>query len=691
MRRILALLAAAAVLSTVVGCSPKGRGVPRRDGGADDSGGGPAAPDEDSDGCSDTWEGREEGVDSDGDGTPDYLDDDSDGDGIPDSVECNTVRSGDEPADTDGDGTHDFRDDESDGNGIPDATEGGGDADGDGDPDFRDTDNDGDRVPDTDEIGGDPSAPRDFDGDGTPDHMDIDSDGDGIGDFYESVVDTDRDGTPDRHDDDSDNDGWTDAEESGDGDPSTPPADSDDDGVPDFQDPDSDNDGLGDREEREHGTSRTSADSDGDGVTDLVEVAACAGDPECEGDALDGSSSPRTRGDFVFFEPYMMPPMPERDTLAFATDLRVADVYFLIDTTGSMGGTITNVRTSLSTAGTGIIDRVRAEIADTWFGVGGFDDYPVGGYGSAGSGDRAYYHRQDLTGDAATAQAAVNTLTTHYGADGAESGIAALWAVATGNGLPGSSGWTGDRSAGYGGFAACPAGMSVGWPCFREGAVPIVVLISDIYQHNGPGGEYAYSDGTIGGHAPTYAEAVAAATASRIRVIGVAVSGGGRSQMEQLATDTGAVDGAGAPLVSTASSGAVSDAVVNQIRTLANQTPIDISIVYEDDPSDTVETWAAFVDYIEANETGDLARGCEARPAEDTDGDGHPDTFRDVTPGSPVCFDIVVKQNDTVMPTAMPQLFMATLRVLGDGFTELDSRDIFFLVPPVVEVPEGPM
>lgn len=691
--RVFAWLAAGVLLTATVACSADGGGVRRRDGGTDGDGGtvGPAARDEDGDGCSDRWEGREENVDTDGDGTPDYLDDDSDGDGIADAIECNPFGSGDEPPDTDGDGTHDFRDDDSDGNGILDSVEGDVDTDGDGDPDFRDTDNDGDRIPDADEIGDDPSAPVDFDGDGTPDYMDVDSDDDGVGDFYESAVDTDRDGVPDRHDDDSDSDGWTDAEESGGGDPTTPPADSDGDGIPDFQDPDSDNDGLGDREERDAGTSRTNPDTDGDGVTDLVEVAACGGHPECAGDPTDGTSSPRTRGDFVFFEPYMMPPMPERDTLEFATDLRVADVYFLIDTTGSMGGAIRNVRSSLSTPGTGIIDQVRSDIADTWFGVGGFDDYRADDYGYASWGDRAYYHVQDLTGDAATAQAAVNSLRTHYGGDGPESGIAALWAVATGMGLAGASGWTGDRSSGYGGFAACPAGMSVGWPCFRDGAVPIVVLITDVYQHNGPGGAYAYDDGVIGGHAPTYAEAVAAATASRIRVIGVSVGGLARPHLEQLATDTGAVDGSGAPLVSVASSGSVSSAVVHQIRTLANQTPIDISIVYEDDPSDSVDTWTAFVDYIEANEAGDLARGCEPRTAEDTDGDGHPDTFGDVTPGSPVCFDIVVKQNDTVMPSRMPQLFRATLRVLGDGFTELDSRDIYFLVPPVVEIPDGPM
>jgi hypothetical protein len=473
----------------------------------------------------------------------------------------------------------------------------------------------------------------------------------------------------------------------------TVPLDTDGDGIPNFRDGDSDGDGLSDRDERTYGTDPTLADTDGDGVSDLVEVSACPDrDPVCAMDATDPTSSPRERGDFVFAEPYMMPPMPMRDTLVFSTDLRVADVYFVVDTTGSMGGAITNVRTSLSTPGTGIIDQVRGEIADVWFGVGGFDDYQVAPYGYASSGDRAYYHIQDLTSDIPTAQAAVNTLATHYGGDGAESLIPALWSVATGMGLPGMSGWPTDRAAGAGGFAPCPAAMSTGWPCFRTGAVPIIVAITDIYTHNGPpltpGGADSQPYTVAGADvAPRYMPTIDALNAINAKVIGVAVNGtSAQADLNAIAIATGAVDGAGMPLVSVASAGNVSTAIVTQIRTLANDTPLDISVVFDDDPADAVDTWAAFVDHLEANETGDPVRGCDARMGEDTDADGYPDTFRSVTPGNPVCFDIIVKQNDTVMPTRDPQLFRATLRVLGDGFTELDRRDVFFLVPPEVVV-----
>ncbi len=166
---------------------------------------------------------------------------------------------------------------------------------------------------------------------------------------------------------------------------------------------------------------------------------------------------------------------------------------------------------------------------------------------------------------------------------------------------------------------------------------------------------------------------------------------GGTADLQQTARDTGAVDGSGNPLVSVTSDvSTVSSDVVSQIQTLANSTSFDISVTFEDDHVGLVDTWASFVDHIEANEAGDSTRGCAARMAIDTDGDGYNDTFPGVTAGERVCFDIIVKQNDTVMPTPAPQLFRATLHVLGDGFTELDSRDVYFLVPGTVSGPGIP-
>ncbi len=405
-------------------------GSPRRtgDGGTDDADASPPIADADGDGISDFDEGRADNTDTDGDGTPDYLDDDSDGDGIFDLDEAGDSNPATPPEDADMDGIPNFRDLDSDGNGIDDAVEGMTDTDGDGIPDFRDLDNDADRVDDVTELGDPPDPTADLDGDGLPNWLDPDSDGDFILDGEErprtgAAVDTDGDGTPDWMDDDSDGDGWTDAEEAGDMDIRTAAIDTDGDGIPNFRDGDSDGDGLSDADERTYGTDPTLADTDGDGVSDLVEVTACAGDASCAMDATDPTSSPRARGDFVFAEPYMMPPMPTHDTLDFATDIRVADVYFLVDTTGSMGSSITNVRTSLSTPTTGIIDQVRAMIPDVYFGVGDFRDY---------ADAWLYRNLTDMTADAATAQAGVNMLDAGGGGDYAEGDVPALAAVASG-------------------------------------------------------------------------------------------------------------------------------------------------------------------------------------------------------------------------------------------------------------------
>lgn len=516
-----------------------------------------------------------------------------------------------------------------------------------------------------------------------------DTDGDTITDSQEDssrALDTDNDGTADYLDDDSDNDGIPDAVEAGDTNPITPPFDTDGDGTPDFRDPDSDDDGLGDFEESMGPTDPTKADTDGDGVTDLVEVAACAGDPSCTSDATDPASSPRTRGNFVFSEPYRQSPNPPRDTLDFATEIRTADVYFLMDTTSSMGGAISSLKAGLSTPGSGLIDRVRSTISDVWFGVGEYRDYPVSRYGDMT--DYAFRHTLDSQESPTAAQAAVDSLVADGGADPPESLVPALFAVATGSGLDGTATPGGPLPMRSG----CPTGRR-GYPCFRDGAVPIVVAMTDTASHNGPpSNPNTYDDSAIGGATPTFSQLVSAVGAQPVRVIGIRVVTTPFDQasatLNELAVASGAVDGSGAPLTSEWMEGEpISDTVVQQIEILASATPIEVSVAFEDDPSDGVDTATAFLDRLEANEMGDTSRGCDPRMAT---GSPWPDTFPAVTPGNRVCFDVVVKQNDTVPPTSEPQLFRAFVKVIGDGITELDRREVFFLVPPKVEITDIP-
>jgi hypothetical protein len=615
----------------------------------------PSLPDEDGDTIADTDEG-DGAVDSDGDGTPDSRDTDSDDDTIPDSVEGGDDLTGTVPVDSDRDSVPDFRDIDSDGDGILDSAEGDEDADLDGILNFRDLDSDGDFIADATE------GATDSDGDGTPNFLDSDSDDDTISDLHESLQDDDDDGVLNVLDEDSDNDGVPDAEEAGDGDLSTPPLNCDDDDRENYRDTDSDNDGIPDGEELYGGCPDVcNSDSDGDGVSDLIETAY--GSLPC-----DPADNPHTYGDFVFVVPYMESPDPTMDTLSFSTSLRQADVFFLVDTTFSMDGEIANLQASLTTT---IIPQVRTTIADVWFGVGGFDDYPVNPYGYPG--DRVFYLEQAMTVTTADAQSAVGRLTVHDGGDRPESPVPALWAIATGSGL---SGYLAAQTS-------CPAD-SFGYPCIRTGSIPILVLITDAPFHNDAGGNDPYSG--ISPAPPTYATMLSVLTAGGIRVLGVNSGDSlSRTDLERLATDSGAVDRRGTALVFSIRADGVGlgDQVVNAIQALANQVPITVSTQAVDDPTDSVDA-TVFIDHIVPNTAGDPVIGCVGGlAAADTDSDGWDDTFTAVLPGTTVCFDIYVRMNASVPPLEVPQLFRATIDVIGDGITVLDTRVVYFLVPPV--------
>ncbi|EYF00141.1 hypothetical protein [Chondromyces apiculatus] len=206
---------------------------------------------------------------------------DSDGDGIPDTVEGE--------GDTDGDGTPDHLDLDSDNDGIPDEIEAGltpqnpVDSDTDGTADFRDLDSDNNGISDTVEAGANPAAPVDTNGDGTFDYADFDNDGDGIPDGVEIVgedADCDGDGEPDPL--------------------STveAPKDCDTDGVEDFMSSDTDGDGISDLVEGSADTDfdgfldRYDLDSDNDTLTDAVE-----GDEDADGDGIPNFRDPDSDDD----------------------------------------------------------------------------------------------------------------------------------------------------------------------------------------------------------------------------------------------------------------------------------------------------------------------------------------------------------------------------------------------------------
>jgi hypothetical protein len=500
----------------------------------------------------------------------------------------------------------------------------------------------------------------------------VDTDGDTIADHQEGDSDLDADGQPNSQDTDSDNDTIPDSAEAGDADLCTAPRDTDHDTTYDFLDPDSDNDGVSDSDEMDHGTDPLATDSDGDEVSDLVETVYGS-------DPLDDTDTPQSHGDFVFVVDHMAEPEPPRDTLVFGTDIQIADVYITIDTSGSMSGEVLNLQETLQSD---IVPGIEAAIPNVQMGVMRFEDCP------SSSCANSIANLQSITDVIDDVQSALDTITEASLCGGSEPYALALYVTATG-----------DVSGTGLSAASCGAGY-LGYPCFRPGAIPIVIQIGDE--------PFCQTIMGIpeGGCTCTprkgVEDAYNALNAIHAKYIGVNTSGvpgpmGPRPQMEEVALYTGSHDGMSLFVFDGEEDGTgLGMEIVNAVSTLAGSVPLDISakaVDVEDFPGETVDT-TQFVARIEPNAAGGVAdpvdpsRVCVGGlPTGDFDGDGYQDYFDGVTPGTIVCFDIVAAMNTTVerIPDE-PQLYTAIVQVVGDLITVLDEREIFFLIPPDVHV-----
>jgi hypothetical protein len=645
---------------------------------------GPASPDDhgidpDGDDDGDGISNRDEGaphVDTDGDGIPDYLDLDSDNDGIPDYREAGDQDLRTPPVDSDGDGIPDFRDTDSDNNGRPDGLDGLDDTDGDGIPDFQDRDDDGDGIPDVVELGPDPLNPLDSDGDGIPDFRDTDSDNDTILDRYEGAGDYDGDGIPNYLDLDSDGDCIPDELEAG----GSPPIDSDGDGRPDFLDRDSDNDGLADGEEdvncngiQDPGeTSATNPDSDGDGVSDLVETVAGT-------DPNDPDDNPQARGDFFFLVPYQQPTTPSEDTLRFRTSVQYADLYFNFDITGSMSAEM-SAMANVNTGVPAIINELRCPLVggacaldeDCATGAVCFDNQcirdPVVAPGCvpnlwSGVGHwnnfNTYRNRLSVQGNPSTTANSITTSLT----GGTEAPFQAAQCVADGAGCTSP-------------VKSCAAG-GVGCPGFRPSAVRILIQISDADDQCSATGCNLYTAATAG----------AALAAAGIKFIGLWGTGDDssgnpetpESTMRSIGIASGTVNTSNQPFVYPALDAQVVPQTKQAVLDIVRGLPLAVTIDKADQPGDDGDA-LQFIDHLRVNVSGGPCT--TVTPTADTDGDGRPDAFPALLPGTRVCWDVVpIAQNGIVPARPDPQLFIARLTVYGDG-SPLDSRDVYFLVPP---------
>jgi hypothetical protein len=424
--------------------------------------------------------------------------------------------------------------------------------------------------------------------------------------------------------------------------------------------------------------------------------------------------------DFFFVLPYEDDAGPQTKQLTFGTDVKKLDVFFNMDTTVSMGDEITNLRDSLTTV---VLPGIDAQVDDAQYGVGAFEDFPIDPYGesdctygAAGGPDQPFELFAEITSDVLTVQSAVSALAPFgeaigCGADMPESGIEALYQIATGTGLnaPGDT-LVASNNSGVGGVG------------FREDSMPVIVQVTDAISHDpvdNTCSDELYTDPGVLAVAHDTQETMQALNDICARVIQVATTGGAVCSAQadgiEWNTATGAIvppeawnvaghpagcnngecctglNGAGVspingmcPLTYLASSNGtgVDSSIVAGIEMVSRYALFDVTREW-----DGVATDIDGVALPAGTSTADFIRAVVPASHGPVPVPGVPNptltptAFQDVVPDTDVTFDVEA-YNDFVPQGPDPRLFVATIRILADDCGTLDERDVFILVPP---------
>lgn len=429
----------------------------------------------------------------------------------------------------------------------------------------------------------------------------------------------------------------------------------------------------------------------------------------------------------LFILPYQDAGGPVTQDVSFlAPAWTSADVFFLVDATGSMGGEIANLQSSFSGS---IAAGIRAEIADTQFGVGAVEDFPIDPYGDPACGaqlvpDQPFKLFASIGDSLPAAQSALSGLAPAgtpigCGVDLPESHIEALYQVATGEGLNAPSPtFVPPNTAGVGGVD------------FRESVPPVVVLATDAMSHapgeattcadNGASADYA---GAVAAVAHTRAEAKAALASICARVMGVASDPGttdptcsSQADLLDFATGSGArvapavwdvpgrpagcatgqcctginqagqtPDGDGlCPLVfaTDASGTGLGGGITDGFTKLMRYAGVDVSPAVQGETDSfagvTLPGGATSADFLQTLAPSAFVAPMPPPTLPDPTSDAS--GFHGVVPGTQLTF-AVSAYNDLLAESAEPQLFQAHIEVLGGICTTLDTRDILILVP----------
>ena len=370
----------------------------------------------------------------------------------------------------------------------------------------------------------------------------------------------------------------------------------------------------------------------------------------------------------TFVVPFEGDPFPASRAVDAARAPAVIDAYVLVDRSGSLQ----DERSSISSNFESLMNDVvcpplgngdpESCIQDLWSGAGtiGYDDV------------QPYSHLLDLQVSQETTGSQLGTVTTLSTGSLDETIYLALSSAS--NGLGSASNGCGIAAAypDRGSCAGSPAGAAGhGYPCFRPVTTPVIVVLTD----EPPSQTFV---------CPGEAATVAAAQAAGARIVGLIGNSPNpsqvRSDLEQLAVGTGAVDAGGVPLVFDAPGTQAGPALQEAILTLGT-IPRALSVQLIDDPEDAVDAVAEFIDHVETVQLG-TAQCRDGLVTTDSDGDGFHDTFVAVPPGDSVCWLVIPKMNLTVPPGPMEQTFGVTVEFLEEGATTLGTSELFFVVPP---------
>lgn len=353
---------------------------------------------------------------------------------------------------------------------------------------------------------------------------------------------------------------------------------------------------------------------------------------------------------------------PVTASITTPISLAVVDVLFLVDASGSMRDEIDNIRERL---GAVVVPGVRAAIPDAWFGLALAGEFPVDPHGPPGV--LPYALSVPMTSDSRRIESALTGVPSWGNFDDPEAQIEALYQAATGEGI---DPWV-PPSVG------CATG-GAGGACFRESALPVIVLITDAPFHNGPPGvppvdDYDFAEELSQPH--TYAQALAALDERGALVIGLGATDSSRPStlphLQAIARDTGAVAASGAPLAfDIGSTGdGVGTGIVAAIERLAADVPLDIDARVEDVPGDGVDATP-------------LLRGVRPRSAEPADGvrGVTPTGFVGVMPGTRLTFDVSVDASG-LPPSDETRRFPARVVFIAAGRSRVGSVEVLIVIP----------